>query len=106
MSSAARLAVQPAWNPYKDGIFVASIGAGRQVDVLYVGSERRIMARYPKYEENKTLNGYAADALSKERAAIWSNPEGGYIRALHFREWLLYYSRSTVMNWNMPPTAL
>ncbi len=79
--------VQLDWEPYDGNIYVANVGAGRKIDAVYVNDQRRIMSRYPNYEENKTLNGYAADAISKERVARWKNPNGGYIRALHFGEW-------------------
>lgn len=79
--------IAPQWSVYQGTIYVADIGAGRAVDALYVNHERQIMARYPNYEPGKTLGGYAADAISKERTARWKNPAGGYIRALHHAEW-------------------
>lgn len=79
--------VTPQWSVYEGPVWMADIGPGRMVDALYVNGERQIMARYPNYEPGKTLGGYAADALSKERVARWKNPAGGYIRALHHAEW-------------------
>lgn len=75
------------WVCYQDGIYQANIGPGRKIDGLYVNGNRKIMARYPNYEEGKVLGGFAEDALSEERTAGWKNPRGGYIRALHHAEW-------------------
>ena len=79
--------ITPQWTVYEGPVLAADIGPGRKVDAFYVNGERQIMARYPNYEPGKTLGGYAADALSKERVARWKNPAGGYIRALHHAEW-------------------
>jgi hypothetical protein len=46
------------------------------------------MARYPNYDPSvRFYGGTAADAISKERAALWDSPEGGYVHALHVFEW-------------------
>lgn len=79
--------IMPKWSYYRDGIFAADIGCGRNIDALYADGSRQIMARYPNYEEGKVLGGYAADAVSQERTKRWKNPKGGYIRALHHAEW-------------------
>ena len=56
------------------------------------------MARYPNYDATKTTDayqGYAADAFSKERAAGWADPTGGYIHAMHRSRWGGYHYRIT-----------
>jgi hypothetical protein len=46
------------------------------------------MARYPNYDPSaQFLGGVAADAISKERAARWKSPAGGYVHALHSARW-------------------
>ena len=46
------------------------------------------MARYPNFDSTAHfLGGTAADAVSKERAAGWQSPAGGYVHALHRSEW-------------------
>ncbi len=77
----------PSWAPYNDHIYVARIGTGLKVDALYVNDAQQIMARYPNEQPGVVLRGYSADAISPERVARWSDPAGGYIRALHDREW-------------------
>lgn len=77
----------PKWQPYKDGIYVARIQKGLSIDGLICSGKMQIMARYPNYQEDAVLNGFAKDAVSRERTARWSNPKGGYIRALHHAEW-------------------
>lgn len=85
--SGARL-LSPKWTDYKDGIKVATIGSGLTFDMLFVGGVLQVMARYPNFDPDvKILNGYAADAASKERAARWANPATGFVRGLHHKEW-------------------
>jgi pimeloyl-ACP methyl ester carboxylesterase len=46
------------------------------------------MARYPNYDPSaQYFDGWAADAFSKERAARWSNPAGGFMHAMHRHLW-------------------
>ncbi len=87
-----------AWETYRDGIYRAKTPAGLSVDQLFINGERRHMARYPNFDPNKTTSayqGFAADAFSKERAANWKNPEGGYIHAMHVARWGGYHYRIT-----------
>jgi hypothetical protein len=80
--------LSPKWSDYKDGIQMAKIGSGLKFDLLFVNGEAQIMARYPNVDPTmKILDGYAPDALSKERAATWSNPSTGFARGLHKAEW-------------------
>ncbi|MBT4498800.1 MAG: signaling protein, partial [Gemmatimonadetes bacterium] len=76
------------WEPYRDGILQAKAPAGVAMDQLFVNGERQHMARYPNYDPNvRVFNGYAEDAFSKERAARWKNPAGGYMHAIHRARW-------------------
>ncbi len=86
------------WEPYRDGIFKASTPAGLTIDQLFVDGTRQRMARYPNYDANKTTDayqGYADDAFSKQRAAGWADPTGGYIHAMHRSRWGGYHYRIT-----------
>ena len=56
------------------------------------------MARYPNYDASKktaAYQGFAADAFSKERAANWADPTGGYIHAMHRARWGGYHYQIT-----------
>ncbi|SDU76727.1 PDZ domain-containing protein [Jiangella alkaliphila] len=76
------------WTPFRDGIYVAEVGTGRDFDQLYVNGERQVLARYPNIDPGQpVLDGYAADALSPQRVATWSDPTTGYVRALHCNDW-------------------
>ena len=87
-----------AWQPGPDGVFQASTPAGLAIDQIFVNGERQRMARYPDFDPAKTTaayQGYAADAISKERAARWQDPTGGYIHAMHVARWGGYHYRIT-----------
>lgn len=78
------------WKPYRDGIYQASTPKNLKIDQLFVNVLNQRMARYPNYNASKKTDpyqGYAADAFSKERAARWKNPAGGYIHAMHAKLW-------------------
>ena len=76
------------WEPYRDGIMKATVPAGFTSDQLFVNGQRQPMARYPNFNPNERhFNGYAADAISPERAARWQDPRGGFIHAMHASEW-------------------
>lgn len=80
--------ISPHWTAYRDGIMQTPVPPGTDTDQLFVNGQRQILARYPNYDPNaKYLNGYAADAVSRERAARWADPKGGYIHALHQYLW-------------------
>lgn len=79
--------ITPQWKQYKDGIYVAQIQKGLSMDGLLCNGGLQVMARYPNYQEDAVLKGFARDAVSRERAARWKDPTGGYIRALHHAEW-------------------
>ena len=92
------------WQPFRDGIWQADPGMQiyaqpnrakddrsqyrLQVDELFVNGQRQRMARYPNFDPAiRPFGGFAADAISRERAARWSNPAGGYLHALHPGAW-------------------
>ncbi|MDB4767044.1 PDZ domain-containing protein, partial [bacterium] len=78
----------PKWIRYSDTIQVADVGKDLNFDMLFVDHSQQVMARYPNYDANVTvLNGYAEDALSKERVATWKNPTTGLVRGLHHGRW-------------------
>ncbi|MDP4880349.1 MAG: hypothetical protein NWR36_10730, partial [Opitutales bacterium] len=73
------------WTAYKDGIFQATTPKGLDIDQLFINGKSQRMARYPNYDPAKKAEpyqGFSADAFSKERAANWADPEGGYIHAM------------------------
>ena len=86
ISGGMRLDLQ--WKPYKDGIMQAAVAEGMQTDQLFVNGECQHMARYPNFDpQSQYFNGWAADAFSKERAARWADPKGGFIHAMHRAMW-------------------
>uniref|UniRef100_UPI00356A7CAD right-handed parallel beta-helix repeat-containing protein n=1 Tax=Novipirellula sp. TaxID=2795430 RepID=UPI00356A7CAD len=96
LSGGTKLALQ--WQPYRDGIFQAVTPADLAIDQLFINGSSQRMARYPNYDANKPTDayqGFAADAFSKERAARWKNPEGGFIHAMHRSRWGGYHYRIT-----------
>uniref|UniRef100_UPI00356ABB4A right-handed parallel beta-helix repeat-containing protein n=1 Tax=Pontiella sp. TaxID=2837462 RepID=UPI00356ABB4A len=96
LSGGSKLELQ--WKPYKNGIFQAKTPAGLEIDQLFINGKNQRMARYPNYDPAKKTDayqGYAADAFSKERAAGWADPAGGYIHAMHKSRWGGYHYRIT-----------
>ena len=88
--------LQLDWRPYRDGIFQAATPDGMQIDQWFVNGQNQPMARYPNFDPQVAIyNGYAADAFSRERAARWSDPVGGYIHAMHRAHWGGYHYRIT-----------
>jgi hypothetical protein len=76
------------WTPYRDGIFMAHVPAGLHTDQLFVNGELQILARYPNYDPAAAyFDGWSADAFSRERAARWKDPRGGFIHAMHRNMW-------------------
>lgn len=80
------------WSRYSGNIMVSPVGTDYDFDVLFVNSQRQIMARYPNLTTPDTLFGFrgsASDALSPERIKTkWkSAPSDGYVRALHDKKW-------------------
>lgn len=86
------------WLPFKDGIFQAMTPSGLVIDQLFIDGQNQRMARYPNYDASKKAEpyqGFAADAFSKERAANWADPTGGFIHAMHRSRWGGYHYRIT-----------
>ena len=80
--------LQLTWSTYKDGIMQAAVPPGTTADQLFVNGQRQIMARYPNYDPNAAqFNGTAADAFSTSRATRWSDPNGGFMHAMHSALW-------------------
>ncbi|MDO6597926.1 PDZ domain-containing protein [Oceanihabitans sp. 2_MG-2023] len=82
------------WKSFRDGIFQAKTPEGIKIDQIFVNGLNQHMARYPNYNVSKKTDayqGYAADAFSKERTTTWNNPKGGYIHAMHSKEWGGYH---------------
>ena len=92
LSGGSELAL--SWQPYKNGIFQAQTPAGLAIDQVFVDGTNQRMARHPNYDPEKKAQpyqGYSADAFSKERAAGWEDPTGGFIHALHRSRWGGYH---------------
>jgi len=84
------------WTPYRDEILQAKTPAGLEMDQLFVNGARLNMARYPDHDPNvRVFNGYAEDAFSRERAARWKDPAGGYMHAIHRALWGGFHYRIT-----------
>jgi hypothetical protein len=99
LSGGLKLSLQ--WEPWQDEIFKAATPPGLAIDQLFINGVRQRMARYPNYDASKltaAYQGYAADAFSKERAARWADPAGGYIHAMHVHRWGGYHYRITGKN--------
>lgn len=82
------------WEPHQSGIFKAQTPTSLQIDQLFVDGKNQRMARYPNYDASKKAEpyqGFASDAFTKERAANWVNPTGGYIHAMHRAGWGGYH---------------
>ena len=80
--------LSPNWTPYKNGIFQTPAPADLATDQLFANGERQILARYPNYDPSVLIfNGYAADAISPQRVATWSDPAGGFMHAMHPSLW-------------------
>jgi hypothetical protein len=86
------------WTPFKEGIYMAQTPAGLEIDQLFINGKNQRMARYPNYDPEKkavAYQGHSADAFSKERAAGWADPAGGYIHAMQSQRWGGYHYRIT-----------
>jgi hypothetical protein len=93
------------WQPYTNGILRAQVPADLQTEEIFINGERQILARYPNFDPKaKYFDGFAADAISKERAARWAYPVGGYYHAMHPAFWGDFTWRITGKNTNGEPT--
>ena len=79
--------IYPKWKRIEGEVFLkCSVGA-IDFDQLWINGEKRVRARYPNYKKDVLMNGTAEDALSVQKISSWKNPTGGFIHALHDREW-------------------
>jgi len=80
------------WSVYKNGIWQAKVEKDVIFDQLFVNGKLQRMARYPNYDKSaRIFGGVAEDVISADRVKKWSDPEGGYVHALHPREWGSYH---------------
>jgi hypothetical protein len=76
------------WQPYRDGIVQAKVPENLRTEEIFLNGERQILARYPNFDPKaQYFDGFAADAISPERAARWADPAGGYFHAMHPALW-------------------
>ena len=76
------------WQPFTNEIFQAQVPADLQTEEIFVNGERQILARYPNFDPKaQYFDGFAADAISEQRAARWADPSGGYYHAMHPALW-------------------
>lgn len=73
------------WHKGRKGLMKASCDTSP--DQLYIGGEKRILARYPDWTGEGLWGGVSADALSPERVKKWKDPAGGYIHSMHRHSW-------------------
>ena len=93
--------LQANWKQYNEHIYVTSVDGNFDFDQLVVNGKAQILARYPNYDENAHYwQGYAADAISKERLASWKNPEGAFFHALHKGRWGGFHYKITGVDEN------
>ncbi|SEC68076.1 Right handed beta helix region [Maribacter dokdonensis] len=76
------------WQKFNENIYVTQVSPNLNFDQLIIDDETQILARYPNYDENGGYwQGYAADAIGKEKIATWKNPIGAYFHVLHNGRW-------------------
>ncbi len=76
------------WQPCAPGIIQAQVPADLQTEEIFINGQRQVLARYPNFDPKaQYFDGYAADAISPERAARWADPTGGYFHAMHPARW-------------------
>lgn len=76
----------PKWTTYSGDIMVADIGKGYSFDMLFYNNDKLLtLARYPNYDASKVPLQGCANISS--RIPNWSNPAGGFIRAMHVSGW-------------------
>ena len=80
--------ITPTWTTYSGGIMVADIGSDYDFDMLFLGDDEMLtMARWPNFDADKELQGHGTLAEFQARSSRWSNPIGGFMRALHNGRW-------------------
>lgn len=87
------------WEKLDGNIYVAPVDKSLDFDQLTANEKPQILARYPNYnEEAHYWQGFAADAISKERIATWEKPKGAYFNALHGGKWGGFHFKITGVN--------
>ncbi|WP_299668786.1 right-handed parallel beta-helix repeat-containing protein [uncultured Polaribacter sp.] len=80
--------IDTEWESFNEDIWVTDIDTSLYFNQLFINGEKQILARYPNYDENGGYwQGYAADAIDKERISNWKNPKGGFVHAMHRGRW-------------------
>ncbi len=80
--------LSPTWSSWSgnENIKVANIGTDYNFDMLFLNEDKLLtLARYPNYDATKVPLQGCANISS--RVGNWSNPAGGYIRAMHKNGW-------------------
>ena len=76
------------WKPATNGIWSTPVPADLETEEIFINGERQHLARYPNFNPAaQYFDGFAADAISTNRSARWSNPAGGYYHAMHPALW-------------------
>lgn len=86
------------WEPYKNGIYKASVSKDVIIDQLYINGDRQRMARFPNAVEGKNVfdtwdlvhtrePDAVNDPLDETRVSSWNHPEGAYVHAMHRSLW-------------------
>ena len=85
------------WEPFKNGIFKASVSEDVTIDQLYVNGQRQRMARFPNAEEGKNVfdtwdlvHTNKRDSISDlmmKKISTWNHPEGAYVHVMHNALW-------------------
>ncbi len=87
------------------GIYQTTVPADLRTEEIFINGERQILARYPNFDPAaKYFDGFAADAVSAQRAARWADPVGGYYHAMHPAFWGDFTWRITGKNDKGEPT--
>lgn len=79
--------IHPQWTNVRGTKILKTKVNETNFDQLFINGEKRVLARYPNYVSDALMNGTSEDALSLEKIRSWKNPAGGFIHALHEREW-------------------
>ena len=77
----------------KNGIWETPFS--HRIDQLWINGEKKILARYPNYQEKGTFNGTSEGVLSPERIKKWKHPEDGFIHSMHAGMWGSQHYRIT-----------
>lgn len=88
------------WKPYRNGIYRAKVPENLELDQLWIQGKCQWMARFPNRESAGDHNVFDTwkldpdakpdperDALRPSRIALWKNPSGGYLHAMHPALW-------------------